>query len=375
MQRLQPSRNYDYLNSHKAYFAELLSTTKDNIDIYTTGSLPNSHGYSCDVAISVHGLSEETPVIHLNRMRGKISWKREGVIKYVCSSGKGYETTAEGLEYLMLYYSDSKERYQYIIARKSTMWKIIRHLSKQYKSQIELIKPILAEELSESILKNTIGFLKHYRKMKKYGIKPKRGVILTGSPGNGKTMFCRYLQNLCTLNGFTFNIISSSAIESSYKEDSLDNLFCSAQIMFFDDIDISYLNRRDGGKIACSILSAMDGMGYYDKIIRIFTTNEPINNLDEAFTRPGRIDCTFHFDKPTPILRERLIESWTEEFQVFKQELIEKTKDFSFAEIESIRNILATNYIIDGKWDVEKAFKEHRGVREDLFAKRKSVGF
>ena len=66
---------------------------------------------------------------------------------------------------------------------------------------------------------------------------------------------------------------------------------------------------KGNGKMACSLLTAMDGMSEGGHLVRIFTTNESVEELDPAFTRPGRIDRCITLDKPDQDLRRQLIQT------------------------------------------------------------------
>ena len=57
------------------------------------------------------------------------------------------------------------------------------------------VPPILPQEHLDLLWNNTIGYLDkpNLRRIKAYGGRAKRGLLLTGAPGNGKTMACRWI--------------------------------------------------------------------------------------------------------------------------------------------------------------------------------------
>jgi hypothetical protein len=237
--------------------------------------------------------------------------------------------------------------------------------------------PILAEGVLENILNNTIGFLKHAKKIEKYGVKIKKGILLDGPPGNGKTMLCRYIQKLCTKRGYRWGVVTAADIDKAYADKELTPLFQQWTVTFFDDIDVSYLNRKEGaGKMACSLLTAMDGMFEGGHLVRIFTTNETLDKLDEAFVRPGRIDTITTLEKPDAVLRRRLVTTvWPKEIvdNIDVDDLINATEGFSFAEVEAIRTYLVTwKVVCNGDWDLERALDEFDARKKE---NRKTVGF
>ena len=113
--------------------------------------------------------------------------------------------------------------------------------------------------------------------------------------------------------------------------------------------------------LACALLAAMDGVVLNDHVVRIFTTNEDVGDIDPAFTRPGRIDVRIPFPKPTEGLRLRLIQAWPQEIQdhIDVARLVEHSHDWSFADLEAIRTFLVTHKIVDGaEWDLDWALEQ-----------------
>ena len=129
--------------------------------------------------------------------------------------------------------------------------------------------------------------------------------------------------------------------------------------------------------MACALLSAMDGMENGGNCVRIFTTNEVIKDMDDAFKRPGRIDKVFSFEKPDKAMRQRLFETWPEDMisEVKPDVFLKSTDGFSFAECEAIRSIMVTNHIIEGRpWDFNAAVQEYHERTGESF-NRTRVGF
>jgi len=121
----------------------------------------------------------------------------------------------------------------------------------------------------------------------------------------------------------------------------------------------------------------MDGMNESGHLVRIFTTNEEVKDLDKAFTRPGRIDKFMTIRKPTQDMVRRLIDTWPKEIQenINIDTAVEMSNGFSFAEVEAIRTFLVGNKVLgDGTWDLDSAFEEFNERREED-KERRGVGF
>lgn len=262
---------------------------------------------------------------------------------------------------------------------KGDLSKLYRYNKKINVNELKIKPPILEQQLIDNVIKNTYLFAKNSRRMRESGIRLRRGIILQGSPGNGKTMLCSYVRALCEKENITTKMVDSNKIRSAYSQNKLEALFTCADVIFFDDIDVTFLSRTSGtnGEIATSILSSMDGIdNERNCIVRIFTTNEDTDNLDAAFMRPGRIDARFTINKPDKELRHQLIKSWPKSLleHVDIDELIKITHDLSFSQIEEIRSKMTINYYIEGKWDFDNALREFEKYNEQ-FSNSKKVGF
>jgi len=323
-----------------------------------------------DRVLSAEGVLDGLPHIQRGRLQGP---SRVGLGVYLYQS-----SLAPELRYILYCVRGTYQDETYLIVPKGSLLKLKRTAIRLNKlANQTLHAPVLEDGLLDHVVRNTVGFLLHAKKIERYGVKIKRGVLLMGEPGNGKTMLCRYVQKLCSQNGIEWGVITSADIDQAYADKELNWLFTRFTVSFFDDIDIQYMDRTKGnGKMACSLLTAMDGMYDSGHLVRIFTTNEQIKDLDPAFTRPGRIDQILSLNKPTIQMRRRLIETWPEEIQnnINIDECLRRSDSFSFAELEAIRTFLVTNKILgDGTWDLTAAFDEYHSRRDEN--EKRGVGF
>jgi hypothetical protein len=352
--------------------ADMLGALPEEVQILNYSWFPREYMSTKlrDRIVETAGLLEDMP--HLQRQRlqfpGPIG---NGIYKY-----QNY--IHKDLFYLLYVAKGHYGDEIYLVIKKGDLYKLKRtaHVLNKLANQ-NTKPPVLEDGLLETIETNTIRFLLKAKKIEKYGVKIKRGIILDGPPGNGKTMLCRYIQKVCSQNGIDWGVITSAEIDAAYNDKNLNELFTRYQVSFFDDIDIQYMDRKSGnGKMACSLLTAMDGMYEGGHLVRIFTTNEEVKDLDPAFTRPGRIDKIVTLKKPDGALRKKLVLSWPEEIleHIDVELCVSESRDFSFAELEAIRTFLVTNKILgDGTWDLEAAFQEFNSRQAENLAK--GVGF
>ena len=320
--------------------------------------------------ISSHGFEGIPPVIHYEACRTRYMYKIQDTGYTLCE-------TDNNVRFIFVVSSmpDGSHASTVILMRKQ-MFRLKRW-AESLASKETFTTPILADGLLDTIIRNTVGFYDNRREFVKYDINIKRGLVLCGPPGNGKTLTCSYINNLCTAKKIPFYVITSSKIEQAQRDDNLSTIFNYEGITLFDDIDIAYMSRKHDGKMACSILSAMDGLkGPKARCgIRIFTTNEDTKDLDPAFMRPGRIDKEIRFELPTEDLRRKLIMTWNSEIDIDREEVVERSYEYSFADVEAIKGILVSNKVMDGVWDLDKAFDDFEENRDEKPKAGKSVGF
>jgi len=170
---------------------------------------------------------------------------------------------------------------------------------------------VIDEVIKAEIGANTVGFLKQSEKWSKYGIPLKRGILLAGEPGTGKTVICKALMaendgiTCVTTNGYTLD-----------DDDYITELYELAKdlspcIVFIEDIDLIGQNRMEfgyqRGSALLSLLSVMDGVEEQREIVTIATTN-CLETLDKALSeRPSRFDRVIKLSRPSFEQRRKLI--------------------------------------------------------------------
>jgi hypothetical protein len=244
--------------------------------------------------------------------------------------------------------------------------------------------PVLPEEQLDQLWKNTIGYLEgsNLERIKAYGGRAKRGVLLTGAPGNGKTMACRWVWEACRQRRWEYRLVTPDNYRVARAHDNIEELFTVDRrgIVFFDDMDLAL---RDREKIAetedqAVFLSAMDGIQVNEGVVFVFTTNCSLDLIDRAFKRPGRLDLVLHFRAPDGALRRRLLERWHTDIRgnLDLGEAVESTAGLSFAEIEELKNLLVMHFMDAGRWDWQWALKQFEINRNELSTRpHRHVGF
>lgn len=165
---------------------------------------------------------------------------------------------------------------------------------------------ILDRGVSESIVADVRDFISNGKWYDERGIPYRRGYLLYGPPGSGKTSF---IQALAGELGYNICILNLS--ERGLTDDRLNHLLTVAperSLVLLEDIDAAFSSNRQQSEQTgyqqsmvtfSGLLNALDGVASSDERIIFMTTNH-IERLDPALVRPGRIDMKVYLGNASP---------------------------------------------------------------------------
>lgn len=136
------------------------------------------------------------------------------------------------------------------------------------------------------------------------GIPVKRGVLLGGPYGTGKTLTARVAAKLAQQHGITF-VYVKRADELAHAIEFAKPYCEPAVVVFCEDIDRSTSGDRDADMDA--ILNTLDGVDTKAmNLITLLTTNH-IERITRAMLRPGRLDAVITIPPPDAEAVEKLL--------------------------------------------------------------------
>lgn len=187
----------------------------------------------------------------------------------------------------------------------------------------ELDSVFLPQGVKEELIADFDHFLNSEEQYRRLGLPFHRGYLFYGSPGNGKTSLAA---SLASHYGRDLYSLPLSAVENDTKFTKLINNMDPNAILLLEDIDIfSASMKREGENNSVTlagVLNALDGVGTPYGMITIMTTNR-VEVLDNALTRPGRVDMQLELKKPNRYQTEQMFE------RAFNEPLGVKPKSFA----------------------------------------------
>ncbi|MEK7434501.1 MAG: ATP-binding protein, partial [Cyanobacteriota bacterium] len=211
------------------------------------------------------------------------------------------------------------------------------------------------EEIKKEIKNSIISVIKE-SELRLYNIEPERGILLEGSPGNGKSFISQ-----CISGEFHFDfikVLSKDIASKFYSEDSkkLSDIFESAFkisklskngcVLFFDEFD-GIASKNANLNLRATMLDMIVKSREIPNLILIAATNYK-ELLDEATIRDGRFDKKITVNNPNREDLLNLIKSFLVEFD----KISNKNKIENFIKNETYEKILK---YFDKKNDISKS--------------------
>lgn len=223
-------------------------------------------------------------------------------------------------------------------------------------------------------LREALDFLIRHEEISKFGIRPLKGILLTGPPGTGKTLMAKAAAHY---TNSVFVAASGSEFVEMYVgvgAGRIRDLFKDARsraakenkesaIIFIDEIDVIG-GKREGGQqreydqTLNQLLTEMDGIYNSDtpRILLIAATNRK-EMLDSALLRPGRFDRHIQVDMPDKKGRKSILELHAKNKPLHESvdldKIAEEAYNFSGAQLESVMNEAAIYMMRENLTQVE----------------------
>lgn len=216
------------------------------------------------------------------------------------------------------------------------------------------------QDTAKRELMEALDFLRHRDKIKSLGIRPLKGILLTGPPGTGKTLMAKaaaaYTDSVFVSSSGSEFVemyvgVGASRVRDLFKKarNTAKKEGKDSAIIFIDEIDIIG-GKRGGGQghqeydqTLNQLLTEMDGMQTTSSpLVLVMAATNRVDILDPALLRPGRFDRQIKVDLPDKDGRLHILNIQTRNKPLAKdvdlETIAKESYGFSGAQLESLTN-------------------------------------
>ncbi len=199
---------------------------------------------------------------------------------------------------------------------------------------------VLPGDLKQDIHSDVKRFFESRQFYSQHGLAWKRGLLLIGPPGNGKTHMVKALINDLKLPCL---YIKNFKDRSNPEAFNIRRVFEKARQMAPCILVLEDLDSLIGDETRSCFLNELDGFAVNEGILTLATTNHP-ERIDIAILeRPSRFDRKYRFDLPDNQERQTYLENWNSKLQTDMklipgaiEDLTHQTTGFSFAYLKEL---------------------------------------
>jgi hypothetical protein len=175
---------------------------------------------------------------------------------------------------------------------------------------------ILPADVLADLERQTLGITRRAEQLRAAGRHLKRGVLLHGPPGTGKTHTVSWLA--AELSKATVIVLSGGSLGAAGPVSRLARDLAPS-VVVLEDVDLVAEERtmmHGGGPVLFELLNELDGMADDADVAVILTTNRA-DLLEPALAaRPGRVDLALEIPLPDEESRRRLFDLYARDLTV-----------------------------------------------------------
>lgn len=223
------------------------------------------------------------------------------------------------------------------------------------------------------ILKDLKSFWSKQALYKQYKLMHKRGVLLYGDPGCGKSGILQLCMNhiINDLSGIVINIKDSDSLRGFIE---IVTKFRQIEptrplVVIIEDIDAI---AEDGQHATSQLLNMLDGVKQIENVVYIATTNYPEKLAERITNRPSRFDRRYYISPPTPEVRMAYLKNKSGDAKGIDFDVW--VKDTEGMSMSHLKELFISVFLLDKEYaDAIKDLRELKKLPKGK--KTKGVGF
>ncbi|KZV72316.1 P-loop containing nucleoside triphosphate hydrolase protein [Peniophora sp. CONT] len=312
------SRHVVSLETHEAGFP-LFSYLK-SIEVAHTFSERDAAGNLSLDSFTIHTYDGASKTVAPRTFMGKASFEYEGVAftAYKAAWQQGFHGSAFFIDLVFNAADDEPGKrlaaavYAYAAELKDEIWVYHSECWNKDKDLYAAIQAanwddiVLGPEFKENLKRDMLQFFDSKAIYESLGITWKRGILLLGSPGNGKT---ESIKALLKETPYPALYVKSFTTQRG-PEAGVRSIFAHARkhapcVLVIEDLDAMVTPA-----VRSFFLNELDGIAANHGILTISTTNHPERIDDAIVNRPSRFDVKYTYALPDAALRRAFAEKW-----------------------------------------------------------------
>jgi len=235
-------------------------------------------------------------------------------------------------------------------------------------------KVVLSDELLDlpvHEIREIVGDIEQFwhpdtkQKFIEYDMTYKRGIIVFGPPGNGKSMMMQLIiKNLIEKReGIILTLDTVAAVENFI---AFAGTFRQVEpkrplVVIMEDIDNVV---EAGHNILSALMNILDGVNQIDNVVYLATTNYPEKLQERISNRPSRFDRKYEIGYPNKDVRMAYIKGKMKPEDQKKQDIDKWATDTEGFSLSHIKELIVSVCILDKKFeDVMEHFAEMKRVK------------
>lgn len=199
------------------------------------------------------------------------------------------------------------------------------------------LEDLIFNPLTKNMIKNNLWTPIMFTKaVRNAGISLKRGILLEGPYGVGKTLTAMITAKICQEHGWTYIYINDV---KRLPEAMRFGKMYSPSLIFTEDLDRAD-EEGDRDDTMNDILNVIDGVEYKNSEIMVVMSTNHVNDITKAMLRPGRLDAIISMTPPDAQTVPLVIKHYARELLDPMEDLTEVGKMLAGQIPASIREVV-----------------------------------